>query len=566
MGMKIYGPQAPNDSTASVKNNDLVVNADGSINVATTVNVAQLASEGTTSTPVPAKAMQVGGKDPTGNLIAVKVDAEGRLETTIATATTTIASEGDDGTTAPVKTMQMGGKDAGGNLQSLLVEPNGTLHVQGQFTPSGTQTVTGDVNLGSEGAPGAAVPVEAIQIGGRDGTGLLRAVKTDNQGQVYVTGTVTTTGTTSVGGTVTSNQGNANTIANAWPVKLTDGAEVLNVNGDGSLNVNVISGITAATEANQGTAAALTGGWPVKLTDGNAVLGTSANPLQVKGDPATPVYMSGTVTANQGNGTTDLTKSWASKITDGVNTAGVNADGSVKVAVVSGSITASNSQGTPNSVGNGWPVKVTDGTNVLGTSTNPFMIQVGDGTRTAAVNASGGLNVHVLGGTLTASTQQVTQGTGGSYANAWMVKITDGTNLLGTALNPLLVQTQGTATVSGTVTVSGVNNAVSVKPDRGTGGVNSSQVTVDAAVQVLASNGVRKKLVLQNLSTQPVYVLLTADSALAVSGTVFSFILQGGTAANDGKGGTFIDDMWTGYVKAIAAAGTGNKVSVIEYA
>jgi hypothetical protein len=46
----------------------------------------------------------------------------------------------------------------------------------------------------------------------------------------------TFTGTISVGNV---DQGDPNTIANAWPVKITDGTDTLNINPDGSIDVNI---------------------------------------------------------------------------------------------------------------------------------------------------------------------------------------------------------------------------------------------------------------------------------------------------------------------------------------
>lgn len=79
----------------------------------------------------------------------------------------------------------------------------------------------------------------------------------------YTTGTtaplsLTTNGSLRVGLTVASieigtvDQGAPNTVANAWPVKITDGTDTASVNADGSLNVaNVTSVIaTSATLSN----------------------------------------------------------------------------------------------------------------------------------------------------------------------------------------------------------------------------------------------------------------------------------------------------------------------------
>jgi hypothetical protein len=74
-----------------------------------------------------------------------------------------------------------------------------------------------------------------------------------NQSALPVTGTFWPT-TQPVSGTVTANQGTANTAANGWQVKVTDGTDALLVNADGSLNVVVLgSPATSATVAKTGT-------------------------------------------------------------------------------------------------------------------------------------------------------------------------------------------------------------------------------------------------------------------------------------------------------------------------
>jgi len=51
-----------------------------------------------------------------------------------------------------------------------------------------------------------------------------------------------------VSGTVTATQGSANTVANAWPIKRTDGTNIASVNSDGSTNGNLAKvGGTAIT-------------------------------------------------------------------------------------------------------------------------------------------------------------------------------------------------------------------------------------------------------------------------------------------------------------------------------
>lgn len=93
----------------------------------------------------------------------------------------------------------------------------------------------------------------------------------------------------------TVNQGAPNSDANAWPVKVTDGVDELAVNGDGSINVN-ISGLANPLPVQDSAAEASLASIDSKLT----------NPLPVSGPltdgqlRATPVPISGTVTADQG--------------------------------------------------------------------------------------------------------------------------------------------------------------------------------------------------------------------------------------------------------------------------
>lgn len=74
----------------------------------------------------------------------------------------------------------------------------------------------------------------------------------------YTTGTtqplsLTTSGALRVGLTISSieigtvDQGSPNTVANAWPIKLTDGVDTATVNTDGSINVANVTSVIATT-------------------------------------------------------------------------------------------------------------------------------------------------------------------------------------------------------------------------------------------------------------------------------------------------------------------------------
>ena len=78
-------------------------------------------------------------------------------------------------------------------------------------------------------ATGSPVPALASFIGGTDGTNL-RGFNVDSSGQLKVL--VQNSPSVTVSGTVTANQGTPNTNANGWPVKITDGTNVLGTNAN----------------------------------------------------------------------------------------------------------------------------------------------------------------------------------------------------------------------------------------------------------------------------------------------------------------------------------------------
>ena len=85
-------------------------------------------------------------------------------------------------------------------------------------------------------------------------------------------------------------QTNPNVVVSNFPAQ-----QHVVVDGYVQTNPNVIASGTVT--ANQGSANTLSNGWPVKLTDGNNVLGTVANPLQVNVDgyvQTNPVVIQGT--------------------------------------------------------------------------------------------------------------------------------------------------------------------------------------------------------------------------------------------------------------------------------
>ena len=255
-------------------------------------------------------------------------------------------------------------------------------------------------------------------------------------------------------------------------------------------NITTSGTITISGAVNQGTPNTLANAWPVEMTDGTNVLGTSSHPLRMDPTGTTTQPVSGTLTTNpnpiadrtatgtitangqtvsistNGIGTVGVfigTTAWTGTIsfegtingTDwfsvvglpvGADTIGVTsttANGQWRVigsglldvrvhatAAITGTATITleanatgglvkSAQGSPNSIANSWPVEVTDGTNILGTSSHPVRTDP-TGSTTQPVSISGTV---LVSGTVIAN-----QGTANTVSNAWPTLITDGTN------------------------------------------------------------------------------------------------------------------------------------------
>lgn len=111
----------------------------------------------------------------------------------------------------------------------------------------------------------------------------------------------------------------------------------------------------------------------------------------------------------------------------------------------------------------------------------------------------------------------------------------------------LKVDGSGTALpVSGTVTATPVKASTANTPSILTSGGD-----------VIANNAARKSWGVQNLGTNPLFVRM----ATGASSTVFHIVLMGGIANDDGTGGYFTDDTYTGVV---SATGTSPRFTVTE--
>lgn len=87
-------------------------------------------------------------------------------------------------------------------------------------------------------------------------------------------------------------------------------------------------------------------------------------------------------------------------------------------------------------------------------------------------------------------------------------------------------------------------------------------VTVGAAaVQLLAANVLRMRLVLQNVGTTVIYILFGNGTPSASN---YHIALRAGGTSADGSSPPWVDTMWVGAVQAVASA-NGGACSVAEF-
>lgn len=82
---------------------------------------------------------------------------------------------------------------------------------------------------------------------------------------------------------------------------------------------------------------------------------------------------------------------------------------------------------------------------------------------------------------------------------------------------------------------------------------------IQAPIKLVETNHIRKKLIIQNIGTEPCFVKLDK----IISKNDFHFVLAPDTSPTFGNGGSITLDGWHGEVWAIAERKT--KISVLEY-
>lgn len=91
---------------------------------------------------------------------------------------------------------------------------------------------------------------------------------------------------------------------------------------------------------------------------------------------------------------------------------------------------------------------------------------------------------------------------------------------------------------------------------------NSNTPAITSAATALASNSARMGFSIQNLGTNPLFVLLGSGATTSV----FHVVLRAGTGADDGTGGILTMTDGTVYTGIVTVAGTSPRYTVLEMA
>lgn len=122
----------------------------------------------------------------------------------------------------------------------------------------------------------------------------------------------------------------------------------------------------------------------------------------------------------------------------------------------------------------------------------------------------------------------------------------------GTNMQPLLVDGSGNLKVAGSFSAS--------TPSSNTASAAAQTAVSGTASQILAANGSRKGLMIQNTGTTKIYIVLGAGTP---SATVYHFALAAGGTANDGSSLIWFGPaglLWLGAIQAISSAAGGTIV------
>lgn len=195
---------------------------------------------------------------------------------------------------------------------------------------------------------------------------------------------------------------------------------------------------------------------------------------------------------------------------------------------------------------------------ILGTA-NPMPVNDAGGTLTVDAPVGTPVFVRLSDGTSAIATLPVSLASVPSHAvtnaGTFAVQATGtvtanaGTGTFATSLASL------PALAAGTNNIGDIDVLTTPKASTVSAAAQVSQGTT--AAQVLASNASRKQFMIQNTGTT---VIKLSFSSTDPTQTAYHVALSACTAADDGTGGTFVSDLYTGVVKAISNAVSGTLV------
>jgi hypothetical protein len=285
---------------------------------------------------------------------------------------------------------------------------------------------------------GQPIRMTGEQVGGKGADGNFHIFSTDNFGFLNVN-------TTGGGGAANTN------LIQVGGAAIALGQTTMSA----SLPVTIASNQTAipvsgTVTANQGTANTIPNSWPVEITNGTNILGTPSNPLRIDPTGTTVQPVSGTV-AVSGTPAFNLTQ-WAGTVLGTPTNYGTSPG-----AVIAGSVNAF----VTNTVATTLASTTITGTVAVTQSTSPWVVSLASTTVTNTVAD----NLTQVAGVTLGATAVTAFGTAPAAANVPGVNssLFSGTTALTNTAGALNVNMTST-TVTGTVTVAGAKSNNSVVP------------------------------------------------------------------------------------------------------
>jgi hypothetical protein len=444
---------------------------------------------------------------------------------------------------------QVGGKGADGNFHIFSTDNFGALNVNTSGGGGGS-----NVNL-------IQVAGAAIALGQTVMANSLPVTIASNQSAIPVSGTVT------------SNQGTPNTIPNSWPVEVTDGTNILGtsahplridptgttvqpvsgtvaISGTSAFNLTQWAGTVLGTPTNYGTSPGAVIAGSVNAFVTNTVATTLAS-----------TTITGTVAVTQS------TSPWvvsltSTTVTGTVTTAGNKTNNNAAPgATNSGSLPA-----IANAATQTWTegnlvfesVDLSGRQRIRGTLTTNNAAPSSDGQQaiTCVANAAapsyteGNLVLHSVD--LSGNTRIIGTRTNNNAAPSFQVgvlsAVANAANQTWTEGNQVLLSTDLSGNLR--VTTAGTSSSTSNAP--------AQQAVGTASVAILASNTARKEATIVNTGTTVIFLGLGQTP----TNTAYHIALSACSVANDGTGGTYTTDLWTGAINAIGSAVSGTVVAV----